>query len=343
MQLKQNLRRVVKSVTTSLAVLMIAGAARGNVVIATVPVGNIGNPAVVTNYGTFGSVNYAYSIGKYDVTASQYAAFLNAVAATDTYGCYDPFMAAGSQGNVTCDISQSGSNGSYTYATTGNPNLPVNYVTFWDACRFANWLENGQPTGPEGSGTTETGTYTLTPAAMAADTVVRNPNSVWAVSSQNEWVKAAYYNASTQTYYDYATRSNNTPSNTLSATGTNNANLYGTNAPGELTPVGTFAASVGPYGTFDQNGDVFQWVDTTLPGGYIVRGGSFTSEANNDCQPEDYFGQDPTQPSADLGFRISEVPEPTCVGLMAVISIQTLARRRKVTFGRAHAESATRS
>ncbi|MGI9176889.1 MAG: hypothetical protein ACR2IT_03420, partial [Pirellulales bacterium] len=47
-----------------------------------VPIGNAGNAADTTTYG---AVAYDYQIGKYDVTIGQYAAFLNAVAATDTY------------------------------------------------------------------------------------------------------------------------------------------------------------------------------------------------------------------------------------------------------------------
>ena len=34
-------------------------------------------------------------------------------------------------------------------------------VSWGDTARFVNWLANGQLTAPEGSGTTETGTYTL--------------------------------------------------------------------------------------------------------------------------------------------------------------------------------------
>ncbi|MDX2116146.1 MAG: hypothetical protein SFZ24_11095 [Planctomycetota bacterium] len=52
-----------------------------------------------------------------------------------------------------------GAPGSYTYSTVnGRENNPVNYVSFWDATRCANWLHNGQ-----GAGDTETGAYTLTP------------------------------------------------------------------------------------------------------------------------------------------------------------------------------------
>ena len=66
-------------------VLLAAGAAQA-VVIDTVPVGNAGNAADTTGYG---SVAYTYNIGKYEVTAGQYTAFLNAVAATDTYALYN--------------------------------------------------------------------------------------------------------------------------------------------------------------------------------------------------------------------------------------------------------------
>ena len=87
-------------------------------------VGNAGNAADPST--GFGSVGYGYNIGKYDVTAGQYTAFLNAVAATDTYGLYNTNMATGF---ASCGISQLGSSGSYAYATTKNANFPVNYTT----------------------------------------------------------------------------------------------------------------------------------------------------------------------------------------------------------------------
>ena len=39
-----------------------------------------------------GSVDHAYRIGKYEITAGQYAEFLNAVAKDDTYGLYDTHL-----------------------------------------------------------------------------------------------------------------------------------------------------------------------------------------------------------------------------------------------------------
>ena len=54
----------------------------------------VGNPGNLTDAITrhYGEVDHVYAIGKYEVTAGQYTAFLNAVAKTDTYGLYDRDM-----------------------------------------------------------------------------------------------------------------------------------------------------------------------------------------------------------------------------------------------------------
>ena len=87
-------------------------------------------------------------MGKYDVTLGQYAQFLNAVAKTDTYGLYNWLM--GATRPFPFGISRSGGPGSFTYAVTGSAagkdNMPVFDVTWGDAARFCNWLDNGQGT-----------------------------------------------------------------------------------------------------------------------------------------------------------------------------------------------------
>ena len=169
-------------------VLLAAGAAQA-VVIDTVPVGNPGNAADTTGYG---SVAYSYSIGKYEVTAGQYTAFLNAVAATDNYGLYNANMAdPDTQFVWGSGIRRSGSSGSYTYSVSPTyANRPVNWVSFWDACRFANWLNNGQ----QGAGTTEYGTYSLNGEGNPSNSsITRNTGATWAVASEDEWYKAAFY------------------------------------------------------------------------------------------------------------------------------------------------------
>ncbi len=171
-------------VITALAVFSSAAAA-GTINIALVPVGDPGNvPDPLTGCG---SVSYSYSIGEYDVTMGQYSAFLNAVATTsDPYGLWTPSM---SSATPTYGITRTSTSAGYSYSLVGNSaNVPVTYVSWYDSVRFVNWLQNGEPTGPEGAGTTETGSYFL------AGTVTRRANNAnWVLPTINEWYKAAYY------------------------------------------------------------------------------------------------------------------------------------------------------
>jgi sulfatase modifying factor 1 len=316
----------------AVALASLAGAASASITIATVPVGNPGNAADPST--GFGSVAYSYNIGEYDVTAGQYTAFLNAVAATDPYGLYSSGMSSAANGNSSCGITQSGSAGSYTYTDTRNPNYPVNFVSWGDAARFCNWLTNGQPTGTEGNGTTETGSYTLNGATTdaALNAVTRNTNADYVISTENEWYKAAYYNPTSSSYYLYSTSSNSQPSNVLSATGTNNANYYNdgyTDPTNLLTAVGAFADTTSPYGTFDQGGDVFQWNESVYSGSYRgLRGGSFGSTSGTLQSGVDDVG-DPSGEYGAIGFRVSQVPEPTSLGILGFGMVGLLARRRR--------------
>lgn len=100
----------------------------------------------------YGSVDYIYMIGKYEVTNEQYIEFLNAVADTDDNNLYNTDMNDPNYGG----IDRNGSSGSYSYsAKVGREKYPVNYVSFYDALRFANWMHNDQPTGGQDSSTTE--------------------------------------------------------------------------------------------------------------------------------------------------------------------------------------------
>src|SRR3954465_7955760 len=92
------------------------------ITIVTVPVGDAGNANDPATGNLYGGVNYAYSIGKYEVTTGQYTDFLNAVAATDTYALYNTNMALDRE---IAGIKRSGAAGSYIYSVIGSPNHPV--------------------------------------------------------------------------------------------------------------------------------------------------------------------------------------------------------------------------
>jgi MYXO-CTERM domain-containing protein len=262
-------------------------------------------------------VAYTYNIGQTEVTNAQYAAFLNARAASDPFALYNTNM-AGTFGGIT----RSGSDGSYSYSTvSGRENNPVNFVSFWDATRFANWLHNGQ-----GNGDTETGAYTLTPGGIIANTITRNAGWQWAVTSENEWYKAAYHQPASaggdsDNYWLYPTQSNTiatAQANYLSfSSGINNT-----------TPVGSYAANF--YGTFDMGGNVVEWNEAIIVGSFRgLRGGSFNNDVNT--LRADLRGNGrPAGEVGNVGFRVSQVPGPGSVALLAIGGLGALRRRRGV-------------
>ena len=322
-----------------------------------VPVGDPGNPADPASGSLYGSVGYTYAMGKYDVTVGQYCQFLNAVAATDTYGLYNSYMAMTDLNYPTVGITQSGSPGSYTYAVSYtasawnsyvayNSSLypsalaaandaPVSAVTWGDAARFCNWLQNGQPSFLPGNpgevaGSTETGGYTLNGATSESGlmAISRNAGATYFLPSENEWYKAAYYNPNAGTYWAYPTQSNSNPSNVLSATGTNNASFevgtspYYSDPTNYLTPVGAFAGSPGPFGTYDIGGDLYQWNEGTyLSDDRELRGGNW---AFNITLLSLQVPEDPAVEDALAGFRVAMAPEPGCIALLVCGGIAVL-------------------
>ena len=262
--------------------------------IETVPVGDPGNLGELSGAGAgafgpdriCGSVGYTYNIGKYEVTAGQYAEFLNKVGGVDTYGLYNAYMASTTYGSGITRSGAGTAGNPWTYAVASDfVNRPVNLVSYWDSCRFTNWLHNGQPTGGQGAGTTETGAYTLSGyTGTDGRTIQRNSDWKWAVTSEDEWYKAAYYKGgSTQAgYWGYATSSNSAPGQDMTDASGNNANnsaapwTWPIDGDKYTTVVGEFQNSDSPYGTFDQGGNVWEWNESVYPSSYRgVRGGSF--------------------------------------------------------------------
>ena len=307
--------------------------------------GNLPDPATGNLYG---SVPYVYQMGAYDVTTGQYVAFLNSVATqSDTYGLYWYGMATGLP---TIHITQSGSPGSYTYAVTGTApgaaNMPVFDVSWGDGARFCNWLANGQPTsGTEATGTTETGAYTLNGATSNAAlmAVTRNVNATYFIPSENEWYKAAYYSGggTNSVYWTYPTQSNTAPGNSLALalSTSNEANYYissYTDPTNDLTPVGCFAASPGPYGTYDMGGDVFQWNEAIFSGPLRgMRGASWDDDPGPLTSSGSYAGYPASAEGASIvGFRVASsvaVPEPATLTLLgsALLGLGVVYLRRR--------------
>ena len=83
------------------------------------------------------------------IEVSDYGAFLNAVATVDPQYLYDEKM---NVQEATCSLMiRSGTSGSYGYEVNEeNKFSPRNYISWSDALRYCNWVEQGRPLGEEG-------------------------------------------------------------------------------------------------------------------------------------------------------------------------------------------------
>jgi formylglycine-generating enzyme required for sulfatase activity len=267
-----------------------------------VTVGDPGNACDPVGSGNcFGAVGYTYRIATHEVTNAQYAAFLNAKAASDPLALYNTEM-AGAWGG----IARSGSSGSYTYgAVPGRENKPVNSVSFFDALRFANWLHNGQR-----DGSTETGAYSLLGGTPTPSNpmVERNATARFFLPTDAEWYKAAHYDTHFRIYYDYPAGTDAQVVCSAPTATPNRANCGG--AGGGFTAVGSYAGSPSPNGTFDQGGNVSEWTD--LWAGILeqrfIRGGYLGSPATGLRGAVREY-DDPWWESSVIGFRVATLEE----------------------------------
>lgn len=237
---------------------------------------NLNNSDDSESNAQVGRVTYRYAIGTTEVTNAQWAAFLNAIAPTGTNpsGLYDSRMGTDPRGGIGLD--PLAPEGSRYYALPGMGDRSVNFVSWTDAGRYINWLENGLPAD---SSAIANGSYN-----MGASNPTFNSSASFAFPTEDEWHKAAYHDSGA-TYFNYPTSSDSTPvSAACDAEGeiTNAGELANFNngcdwsgENGHLTRVAA-TATPSPYGTFDQGGNVREWNEDLIgEGNRVVRGGGF--------------------------------------------------------------------
>jgi formylglycine-generating enzyme len=278
--------------------------------------GNLADPAT-----GFGAVSYDYKIATTDVTNRQYAEFLNTKDpnGSNPHGIYNTNMANPTYGG----ISRVNSNpvGSKYVLTSAREEHPVNFIDWYDAVRFANWVNNGQGAAAD----TETGAYTLD-----GNNTIRSADATVFLPSENEWYKAAFYDAATSSYFQYATSSNLPPTASGPTAAANSANYDA--VVGNLTDVGAYTGTTSPYGAFDMNGNVFQW-NETLSTDFLrgALGGGWGSSAFSGflTSTSSFRFHNPASGNSGLGFRLAAVPEPSTYAMAAMGVVALLFARRR--------------
>jgi formylglycine-generating enzyme required for sulfatase activity len=270
-----------------------------------VDIGNAGNAADTTTYG---AVPYEYRASIYEITQ-------DAITKATASG----------MANVTAG------------AWTGNQ--PAATITWYEAAAFVNFLNtNSGKTAAYNltfSGSWSMALWSSEQAWTAGGTnLYRNKDAYYFLPSENEWYKAAYYNAAGTNYFVYPTGSDTAP--TAVASGTNAGSAVYDNVASVPATVDS-AGGLSPYGTMGQGGNVFEWTESAFAGtnnstteDRAIRGGNYAT-AMNVLSSSDRYNLGPAAQFPGVGFHVASVPEPSTYALLLMTAAGALwmTRRRR--------------
>ena len=249
--------------------------------------------AVGTSIGsgkTFSDPSNDYRMGVYEITNDQWNKF------TNIYG------------TPTGSPSSAYDESSHWKGT----NVPTNTMSWYEAAQFVNWLNTSSCyqaaykfTGRQGLRDYAFVPWDVTDAGYDPSNPFRNSEAFYFLPTEDEWVKAAYWNGTT--LQTYATIDDSMPV----------AGVY-TNYDGAVgQPWDVGSGSEELNGTFDMMGNIWEWMESPYDSGdYLsgsnrgIRGGSclnydsvLLSSSRRHTFPTFFDG-------FTLGFRVASIPEP---------------------------------
>ena len=335
--------------------------------ITTVTVGNAGNSGdagtTYSGHVSAGSISYTYEVMKYEVTRDMVFKFNNQNSAS-----------SGSR-DITLDLPDPGAAyqndyNPYRFNTPGDAStglrdtLPASGIGALEAAQFVNWLNTDAGYSPAynldmNNDSSDLSTWSVAEwdsgdSGYLASQPFRNSNARFFLMNFDEAYKAAFYDSSTDTYFDYAISSDTAPQiygeagragtwqGTHSDTIVKVGNIMGI---AEVDQTG----GVSPYGVMGITGnvrDMLEFRTTTAVGtfGGHVADGSLWGTSSNDSNL--YYGYNFTESSAN-GFRVlyadlssssggsssPTVPEPgtaMALGLLGIVGFANHRRSRRV-------------
>jgi hypothetical protein len=281
-----------------------------------VTIGNASNAADTTGApNPAGAVGYEYGIGKFEVSEDMITKFN-----------------ASQLLQITKD--------------TRGTAKPATSVSWNEAARFVNWL-NTSTGGSAAYKFTTLGVNDNIALWTASDTLdyeatnpYRSKRATYVLPSFNEWYKAAYYNPTNSTYYDFPNGRNTAPTAVASGTADNTAVYNGQSGPADVDQAG----GLSPYGVMGLGGNVREWDESSLDllnssdsSNRGVRGSRWGDADSSNLSSSSRFSRSPSGVTDSIGFRVASlpssaaaVPEPSMMVIGTLFGLGGLMAKRRM-------------
>ncbi len=239
-----------------------------------------------------------YRIGVFEITNNQWDIFRNSVAVPVTGAPADAYDRD---------------------STSMGLNVPTDNASWYEAAQFVNWLNTSRGyhaayrfTGTQGTSDYTPDTWSVSEADNGTN-LYRHKDAFYHLPTEDEWVKAAYWNGSA--LQTWATCDNVAP--------TPGVDSKFADAGGSPWDVGSGSEELN--GTYDMMGNVWEWMESPASDGdYEVgssrplRGGAYNAAAPM-ITPNSRVYFPPNVEGGTIGFRVaSDVPEPCTLGLLVL-------------------------
>jgi formylglycine-generating enzyme required for sulfatase activity len=278
-----------------------------------VPISGATNPT-----SGYGIVNHDYRMGTYEITNDQWNKFVAA---------YGPVT--GSQG------------GYHASSIFAGLSQPTDDVSWFEAAQFVNWLNTStnHQAAYNFTGTQGTGDYTFAPwiatdPGYDASNPFRNTNAFYFLPTEDEWVKAAYWNGTALQTYATKAGESLTQGDGISGTGWNFYTTHYATMP--FGPWNVGRGSQDLNGTYDMMGNASELMESPYTSGDYgagssrgLRGGDWSLKGSTGLDSSDRHRTDPTNEGVSIGFRVASVPEPASLAMLLAGAIAVLIWRRR--------------
>lgn len=284
-----------------------------------------------------GSVAYEYRITRMEVSTAQWLEFQNAFAQVPG-NPLDPGTPTFWGATIDRVIP---STGRFVYRLLNEPNarqLPVAGMSWRDAARYCNWLQNGKQVSLAAlsTGAYDTTTWGRNSDGTITDAPTHMPGASYWIPTLDEYLKAAHFDPNKSGpgqagWWSYMNSSDAPAITGLPGVGTTSAGYSTPEDPdaGWLIPLGAYTNSQSPWGLWDTSGGAAEWTEEKVVNERVYVG-SEVGDRGLAIPNRDYVGTvggQPVQGIFDTSFRIaSSVPSPPVTFL--VFSWAAICARR---------------